>query len=192
MRRLRESGDGLDLQPHVPASTKSLRETVGDVVHDIANRYQGGSYSDLTWDAITMLEVAQMAIDADWTSELFRTKLLAAVLCDVLRAHESGAYELRSLVWAPCNGSFSSAIIERLEMATQLAMCIMSVDSPMNGGAGLTDEIKRVLRAKPDLEANCLQHLQFATQAVGKGEGRVMGKDWRISTMKALEDKISI
>ena len=136
MRELRESGDGLLLKVDMPDELLTLRDNVKVQVLEIKSRYADwNTYTQRIQDAIIILEMSKDAIEADWQSSLFRTKIITAVLLGELRAHEKGGYQLKTLVWTLCKGSFSDLTIERLELATKMAFCMLQESTAIQGHA---------------------------------------------------------
>ena len=94
MRRLREAGDGIDIQTEEDHDWPTFRAQVQGFVDGVKNTHnEWQQYSDQVNDAVIILEYANHAISSDWKSLLFKTKLVTAILLSEVRAHESGGYE---------------------------------------------------------------------------------------------------
>ena len=127
MRRLREDGDGLQIQADGAAQATSLREKVTAVVDAIRLEHPSwNDYSPELKGAVVLLEFANKATWLDWESNLWKTKLLMAILLDIARAHESGGFTRVNNVWQPCGEGFPSDVIDFLENTTKLAMSMVA------------------------------------------------------------------
>lgn len=113
--------------------------------------------------------------------------MITAVLSDVLRAHESGGYQKKRLVWIPCSNGFSEKIIERLEMATKTALCMLFEAPCIVGGQDVSFQIQSYLDDIPNVcvGGDTLQAAAAAAQRVGE-------ITWRSNTMRWLEFHISV
>ena len=123
MRRLREAGDGIDIQTEEDHDWPTFRAQVQGFVDGVKNTHdEWQQYSDQVKDAVIILEYANHAISSDWKSLLFKTKLVTAILLSEVRAHESGGYERVQGVWVQMGDGWGSRQLERLETATKVAM----------------------------------------------------------------------
>lgn len=127
MRRLRENGDGRQVQGNANEEPARLRDRMSQQVQELKHGHPSwNAYTDVLKGAVTMLEFANKASCLDWKSNLWKTKLLVALLLDDLRAHESGGFQWANNVWEPCADGLSADTIERLEQTTQTAMAMVA------------------------------------------------------------------
>ena len=187
MRRLREAGDGLDLQEEVVPKADTLRDRVLTEVRKVEEAHLGwATYPVHFQDAAILLEFASHAIPVDWKSNLFKTQLLLAVLRDVFRAHESGGYERVNCVWRPCSEGFSAHIIQRLEEATKTSMALLVLrwDDLSNADSKLQRRpILRDAVASQQAPDQIERLLEDACHKLASGEGR----GWLKQALKELE-----
>lgn len=123
MRRLREEADDLEIEADEDEEMKCLRDQVAQHVDAIKMKHrQWKTYPPMTQGAVILLSFANESSGMEWKSNLFKTKLLIALLKDDLRARESGGYERVGKVWQPSGEGFSAAVVEHLENRTKTAM----------------------------------------------------------------------
>ena len=84
MRRLHEAGDGLQIQADVAPQATSLREKIAADVHAIQQHHPSwDNYSAELRGAVILLNFASAATWLDWESNLWKTKLIVALLLDI-------------------------------------------------------------------------------------------------------------
>ena len=71
-----------------------------------------------------LIEFGSGAVPQDWSCLLFMTKCIVLIARHVVRAHESGLFELEHSSWAN-SSQFSVAVIELLAQACEMAAGVL-------------------------------------------------------------------
>jgi len=107
MRRLRQEGDGIEIEVEVQEEQRCFRDKVIEDVRSLADAHPGWlDYSREIRGAVILLNFADDAANIDWQSNLFKTRILIGILKDEMRAHESGGYARQGNVWKPTGEGF--------------------------------------------------------------------------------------